>query len=164
MSFRLVSFGGVAISSPAFVSMYASGTIHPGGVVSLLRGADLAQGFVIPATSGSTQTQIFGVALDYAQGASDVLVNVIPFAPGQIWEADCINSVTTIQVGKKFSLSTGTTPDRSKLINNNSYDQSGMTGIFLCYNVTSASTGSGKIIGEFVRTPLSLGLNSTTFN
>lgn len=163
MSFRLVSSSG-DVTDAAIVNMFASGTIHPGGVVDFTRGADLSQGFVTPATKSSTATTIFGIALDYAQGASDTMVNVIPFCPGQIWEGDCINAASTVQVGKKFSLSTATTPERSRLLNNNSYDQSGVTGIFLCYNVSSISTGSGKVIGEFLRSAVSQGLNSTTFN
>lgn len=163
MSFRLVTSSG-DVSDAAIVQMYASGTVHPGGVVDLVRGADLSMGFVVPATKSSTSTTIFGIAQDYAQGASDVQINVIPFCAGQVWEGDCINTASTVQIGKKFSLSTATTPERSRLLNNNSYDQSGATGIFLCYNVTSASTGSGKIIGEFVRSAVSQGMNSSTFN
>lgn len=163
MSFRLVSSAG-DVTDPVFVSMYASGVVHPGGVVDFTHGANLAQGFVTPATSSSTQTTIFGICMDYAQGASDVQVNVIPFAPGQVWEGDCINTVSTVQVGKKFSLSTATTPERSRLLNNNSYDQSGVTGIFFTWNISSASTGSGKLIGEFVRSPIATPTGLTTYN
>lgn len=162
MSFRLVSSGGTTVN-PTVVSMAASGTIHPGGVVTFIKSADLSDGYLATALSTSTQTQIFGVALDYKEGKSDAFVNVIPFAPGQVWEGDCINTVSTLQIGKRFSLSTATTPERSRLLNNNSYDQSGMTGIFLVWNVTSLSTGSGKLIGEFIRNPGSTPSGLTAF-
>ena len=163
MAFRLVSSAG-SVTDAAMVNMPASGTIYPGGVVAFERGTNLSNGYVYPATSSTTQTQIFGIAYDYREGVSDVNVTVLPFCPGQLWEADCINVVTTAQIGKKFQFATGTTRERNTYILNTSYDQSGMTGIFMCWQITSTTTGSGKIIGEFIRNNASVGLNSTTFN
>lgn len=163
MPFRLVSSGG-DVTDPAVVNVYASGTIWPGGVVDFVRAADLGQGFVQASTKSSTQTQVFGIATAYVEGKSDAQVTVIPFAQGQVWEGDCINTVSTAQIGKRFSLSTAAGREGSVLLNNNAYDQSGSTGIFFSWNVSSVSTGSGKMIGEFIRLNSSVGQNSSTFN
>lgn len=148
MSFRFVRSAG-SVHEPAVVDMAASGTVRPGMAVEFTRGSVTTQGFVGPASSSSTTTNIFGVCLDYAQGASDVSVRVIPFVPGQIWEADAVGVITTLNIGKKQQLY----GSNSVLINNNAYDQTATTGVFLCLAVTGLTTGSGKLLGEFLRTP-----------
>lgn len=148
MAFRFVKSAG-AIHEPVVVSMAASGTVRPGMAVEFTRGSITTQGFVGPASSSSTTTNIFGVCLDYAQGASDVEVRVIPFVPGQLWEADCVSAISTLSVGKKQQLY----GSNSVLLNNNAYDSTNAAGVFLVYNITGATTGSGKVIGEFIRTP-----------
>ena len=148
MAFRLVSSGGQVIE-PAAVSMAASGTVRPGMVVELTRGSVTTQGFVSPASSSSTITNIFGICLDYAQGASDVQVNVIPFSSGQVWEADTVSAISTLNIGKKFALY----GSNSVLINNTAYDLTAAAGVFLCHAIVGSTSGSGKILGEFIRLP-----------
>ena len=148
MAFRLSGSGGI-VTDPAFVSMYASGTVRPGMAVEFTRGSVTTHGFVAPASSSSTITNIFGVCLDYAQGASDVEVRVIPFQKGQIWEADCVGAIATLQIGKRQQLY----GSNSVLINNNAYDLTAAAGVFVIWNVTGATTGSGKVLGEFLRVP-----------
>lgn len=148
MSFRLVSSAGNVVDA-AVVHMYASGTVHPGEVVDFLRTS--GQG-VSPAGMDSTTTTIFGVCLDYAQGKSDTLVRVIPFAPGQIWEADCVGVASTANIGMRYAL------DRqraTKSLNNIPVgtDSTTATAIFRVINIVGATTGSGKVIGEFRRAP-----------
>lgn len=122
--------------------MAASGTVKPGGVVIF----DAAANAVSPASSSATTTNIIGVCLDYAQGASDTFVRVIPFVPGQIWEADCVSAISTASILKRHQLY-----DHQVLQNITGVTESATTGIFLVYNVTGATTGSGKVIGEFLR-------------
>ena len=148
MAFRLVSSGG-AVKDAAFVNVFASGTVRPGMAVEFTRGSVTTQGFVGPASSSTTITNIFGVCLDYAQGTSDVEVKVIPILAGQVWEADCVQAAATLQIGKRQQLY----GSNSVLINNNAYDQTGATGVFVIWNITGATTGSGKVLGEFLRVP-----------
>jgi hypothetical protein len=148
VAFRLSGSGGI-VTDPAFVSVYASGVVRPGMAVEFTRGTITTQGFVTPASSSTTITNIFGVCLDYAQGASDVEVKVIPIQRGQLWEADCVGAAATLQIGKRQQLY----GSNSVLINNNAYDQTGATGVFVIWNITGATTGSGKVLGEFLRVP-----------
>jgi len=144
MAFRLVRSAG-SVQDPAFVDMYASGVVNPGSVVQWAAfGATEGMGQIAPALATSTITSIIGVCLDYAQGASDKQVRVIPFVPGQIWEADCTNAVTTLHIGKRHALTDNVT------LANTSYDTSTAVGIFLCYNLVGA-TGDKKLIGEFIK-------------
>lgn len=150
MAFRFIRSAG-NVTEPATVQLYASGVVHPGGVVEFTRAeSTTAQGFVAPAGAATTASTIFGVCLDYAQGASDTLVRVIPFVPGQIWEADCVNAAATVQIGKKQQLYNDT------LLNNTSYNQSAYTGFFLVWQITGSTSGSGKVLGEFFRLPISM--------
>lgn len=86
---------------------------------------------------------VFGVAKSYAQGASDTFADVILFAEGQLWEADCANAATTAQVGLRHALSAS---DRG-VIHNTATDVSTATGIFLALAMVGSSTGSGKLLG-----------------
>lgn len=147
MAFRFVRSAG-SVLDPAVVEMYASGVVHPGGVVEFTRPGTNpvgSQGYVAPAGSGTTATTLFGVCLDYAQGNSDTLVKVIPVVPGQMWEADCVSAISTAQIGKKQQLYSDT------LLNNTLYDQSPFTGLFLVWQVAGSTSGSGKVLGEFIR-------------
>jgi hypothetical protein len=142
MPFRLISSGG-NVTDPAVVNMYASGTIRPGTVVDFTRTG--GQG-VVPATSTSSLTTIFGVALDYAQGTSGTQVRVIPFAPGQIWEAyGCASVSSTAHIGIRHALSAS---DRD-VLNNLTNDTTTAAAIFRCIGITGLTTGSGSLIGYF---------------
>ena len=101
MGFRLVQSGG-AVTDPTVINVTASGTIHNNEPVDWNRDADY---LVSPTTSSSTTTMVFGMGKDYAQGESDTFVKVVPFAQGQLWEADCANAATTGQIGVRQALS-----------------------------------------------------------
>lgn len=150
MAFRFVRSAG-SVHEPAVVLMQASGTIHPGGVVIY----DASLNNVSPATAtGASTTNIFGVSQDYAQGASDTYVRVIPFVQGQLWEADCANAITTLQLLIRHQLASDTVLRNVTGGTAGGASETLSTGIFLSYAVTGASTGSGKIIGTFLqRTP-----------
>lgn len=142
MGFRLVKSWG-NVTDAAAINMPASGTIHPGEVVDFLRTG--GQG-VSPAGMNSTITTIFGVAYDYRQGTSDTEVRVVPFAPGQLWEADCVHVASTAQVGLRFGLSR-TRGDMA--LYNHATDSLTATAIFRAVAMTGLTTGSGKLMGYF---------------
>lgn len=149
MAFKFVSSGG-SVHEPATVMMYASGVVHPGGVVIY----DASLGNVSPASSASTTTNIFGVCLDYAQGASDTQVRVIPFVQGQLWEADCANAISTLNILIRHQLATDTVLRNVTGGTGGGTSESLATGVFMAYAVTGLTTGSGKVIGSFLqRTP-----------
>jgi len=146
MAFKFVRGAGANVD-PAVVSMYGSGVIHSNGVVVLetpVSNDSAVLSRVAPGGSGTRTTSIFGISLDYAQGASDTLVRVIPVLPGMLFEADAVNAWGTVQAGKFHQLY-----DDLQL-NNTSYNHTGGAGVFLVYNVVETS-GSIKVIGEFVR-------------
>lgn len=144
MAFRLVSSGGNVVE-PTFVNVPGSGTITPGAPVEwTITGG----GFVGPAGVDTTGSVLFGVALDYAQGASDVQVRVIPFNPAQLWEVDCVNSATTAQIGIRQYLSDGS----RGFIHNQATNVNSINRIFLPLAMTGLTTGSGKLIGRFLTT------------
>jgi len=144
MAFRLVQSGG-AVTDPAVVNLYASGTIWNGCVVSMAMGAAGIPGYVYAAAT-ITPTAIFGIAQGYVEGASDTMVKVIPFTQGQVWEADCTSNTTTAHVQKRHALTDSLT------VANTGYDLTSLTGIFLAYNLTGA-TGDKKILGTFLKQP-----------
>lgn len=144
MGFRLVSSGG-SINDPVAVNMYVSGVVHPNEVVEFSRTGGAG---VYPASMASTTTNIFGVCLDYAQGASDKQVRVIPFNSDQIWEADCVNAASTAQIGLRFSI--GRTRGDLALYNNATDSLTG-TAIFRAIAMTGSTSGSGKLLGYFRR-------------
>lgn len=152
MPFRLVSSGG-SVNDPAVVNMPASGTITPNHIVAAtpVGGQQTGGGFVFPVGANATSTQIFGVGLDYAQGASDTFTRVIPFDDSQIWEADCANAVTTAQIGIRHATSAS-----RGYIHNTATDDSNagedMAGVFLAFAITGSTSGSGKLLGRFIRT------------
>lgn len=157
MAFRLVLSGG-NVTDAAVINVAASGTIHPNGVVNLLSTG--GQG-VSPAASSSTTTMIFGVAHDYAQGASDVSVRVTPFAPGQIWEADCVNAASTAQVNLRHTL------DSDLFVRNTATDYgagNARTAVFTAIAMVGSTSGSGKLLGFFKQSHGPVGNNSTTFD
>lgn len=147
MAFRFVRSAG-SVHEPAVLQINTSGVVRPGMVVELSRTGGTG---VQVAASGGRITSVFGVCLDYAQGASDAQVRVVPFVPGQIWEADCVNTVVTGQIGLKHALSGAAAEIGTYLLNTN-YDNTSASGVFLVYAVTQ-TTGSGKVIGEFMRMP-----------
>ena len=154
MAFRLVTNSGNVVD-PAVINMYASGVVKNGQAVDFLRtgGAGVA-----PTVSTSTTTAVFGVALDYAQGASDVQVRVLPFSNDQLWEVDCANAASTAQIGLRHALSAS---DRA-VIHNTATDVTA-TGIFLAVAMTGLTTGSGKLIGRVISNMSPQTQNSTTF-
>lgn len=142
MAFRLVTSGG-DVRDTSMLNMYASGVVKNGSVVEFSRTG--GQG-VYPGTSSSTTTNIFGICMDYAQGASDVQVKVIPFVPGQLWEADCVNAASTAQLGLNHVL------DDHLNVRNTATDKgagNAFTAVFRAVAMTSLTTGSGKLIGYF---------------
>ena len=155
MAFRPVgSLGDVA--DPAMISVYASGVVAPGGPVDFLRTTGVVVG---PSSNSSTTTMVFGVSLDYAQGASDTQTRVIRFTRNQLWEVDCANAASTGQIGLRHALSA-----TRGYIHNTSTDVGGSTGVFLATGITSLTTGSGKLIGEVISNVVPVGQNQTTFN
>ena len=141
--------GGGSVHDPAVVNMRASGTIHPNGVVDLLHTA--GQGVSV-SSGASTSTMVFGVALDYAQGASDVEVRVIPFNKQQLWAADCYNTALTSHIGLRHELRTTGTDARARFVENTASDvQQENGGVFLALGV-DLTKGSGKLIGRFIQT------------
>jgi hypothetical protein len=143
MAFRLVSYGG-QVGDVSMVNVRASGTIKPGCPVDLAFTSGL---IASPSSSTSTGTMAFGVAHDYAQGASDVEVRITPFDYSQLWEVDCTNAATTAQIGIRHALSAVATGPG--YIHNTSTDQANY-GIFLALAMTGSTTGSGKLIGKIV--------------
>lgn len=157
MSFRLVTSGGV-VSDPAIVNLAASGVVKNGEPVDFVRGGT-GGAIVAPTTSSSTTTMVFGLAQEYAQGASDTFVKVLLFARGQLFEADCANAATTAQVGLRHALSAS---DRAT-IHNTATDVSTATGIFTAVAMVGSTSGSGKLIGYFNVNHQLIPVNSTTF-
>lgn len=149
MAFRLTGAAGANVDA-ACVQMYASGVVAPGNPVDIVRngtgGATIA-----PAATATHATAIFGVSLDYAQGASDTLVRVIPFDHSQLWEVDCANAATTAQLGLRHALSA-----TRGYIHNTATDQGSldvkadrMDAVFLALRMVGSTSGSGKLIGKF---------------
>ena len=155
MGFKFVKQRGMVQSTPVVVRVYGSGTIHPGSVVEFHRSTN--NNLVEPASSGTTYTTIFGVSLDYIQGASDSLIRVIPFASGQFWEGDCANVGATNQLFIRHALS------NSGTLNNSSTNVNSATGIFIAFALSRTiyaglSSSTTRIIGEFIRSPASYSL------
>ena len=155
MAFRFIRRRGVVASTPTFVNVYGSGTIYPGSVVEFHRVSNNNR--VEPASNSTTFTNIFGISLDYKQGASDSLVRVIPVVGGQLWEADCANTIATNQLFIRHALSS------NLLLNNSTTNVNAATGVFVAYAVSktiyaSLSSATMRIIGEFIRSPASYSL------
>ena len=156
MGFRLVRGAGADVN-PAFVHLYASGVVAPDQAVDWIRNG--TGGAVVgPSGAASTSTMVFGVAKDYAQGASDTLVKVIPFQPGQLWEVDCANAASTAQLGLRhpFSASRGYIHNLNADIGSDPAKATRATSVFLALAMTGSTSGSGKLIGEFIteKTPV----------
>jgi hypothetical protein len=156
MAFRLVTSGG-SVQDAAMINMRASGIVRVGGVVNFSRTAGAG---VDRATSASTGTMIFGVSQSYVQGASDAEALVIPFTPGQLWEADCTDAVLTAQIGLRHVL------NDDLLVRNTSTDLGAGTtnsAVFRAVAITGLLTGSGKLIGYFRPTETNYPTTDTTF-
>lgn len=144
MAFRLVRSLGSTVD-PVMVSVAASGVVNPNFPVALVAagtGGAMVEGGVGVDT---TRTAIFGVSQDYAQGASDTFVRVIPFKTDQLWEVDCANSATTAQIGIRQHLSAS-----RGFIHNQVTNVDSLNRVFLPIAMTGATTGSGKLIGYFL--------------
>lgn len=146
MTIKFVRSAG-SVHEPAVVLMGGSGVIHAGGVVEI----DKVNNLVSPASSSTTTTSVFGVSLDYIQGASDAFVRVIPFVQGQLWEADCANVITTANILKMHQLATDTVVRNITNPTTVNLGETAGVGIFLAYAVTGLATGSGKLIGAFLQ-------------
>lgn len=155
MAFRLVSSGGANVDM-AVVNMPASGVVRPGEPVEFIRDSDFTNGtggaVVGPAGTAAHSTAIFGVSLDYRQGASDTFARIIPFDESQLWEVDCANAATTLQLGIRHALSAS-----RGYIHNTGADQGmaaakadRMDAVFLALAMTGSTSGSGKLIGKFL--------------
>lgn len=153
MAFKLVGSAG-DVSDSAFMNLSASGVINPNTAVDFIRGT--GGNVVGPSGTASTTTMVFGVSLDYIQGASDTFVKTIPFLPEQLWEVDCANATTTAQVGLRHILSAS-----RGYIHNTASDVVIPTGVFLALAASSLTTGSGKLIGRFVSNIASATQNTT---
>jgi hypothetical protein len=136
--------------------------VWPGSLVDFVRSG--TGGAVVNASSeASTGTMVFGVCLDYAQGASDTRVNVIPINDAQIFEVDCTNSATTAQLGLRHALS-ALAANKARFIHNTATDVSTGVSQFLALAMVGATTGSGKLLGRFVHyTGQVVPVNSTVF-
>lgn len=141
MAFRLVSSGG-NVTDAAVVDLPASGAIYKDGVVVY----DTNQNFVSRAGAGAPCTAIIGVALKHIDGASDVSVPVILFDDSQIWEADCVSAAATTQLLMRHILD-----DPLRVENINSVSESASTGVFFALQITGSTSGSGKLLGKFLR-------------
>lgn len=150
MAVKFVRLKGALTATPTFLNVYASGTIQRMSIVSFSR----TNNRVEPATSGTTTTQIFGIALDYREGASDTQTRVIPFVPGQLWEIDCTNTPTTLMLFRKHALTNNLT------LANTSVDQTASTGIFIAYSIGTIAIVDKTMIGEFIRAPIFDKLNA----
>lgn len=158
MAFTFVRSAG-SVHEPAAILMYASGVVHSGGVVIY----DAAANMVSPATAtGASTTNIFGVSLDYAQGASDTQVRVIPFVQGQIWQADCANAITTSNILIRHVLANDTILRNTTGGTANGTSETTSVGIFLGLGITGLTTGSGKLLGTFLQRPSVLGKDGVT--
>ena len=158
MAFRFVRSAG-SVHEPAVVNMPASGVIHAGGVVIY----DAAANMVSPATAtGASTTNIFGISQDYVQGASDAFVRVIPFVPGQLWEADCANVIATTNLLIRHVLATDTVLRNTTGGTANGTSETTSVGIFMAYAITGLTTGSGKLIGTFLQRVPVLGKDGVT--
>lgn len=144
MAFKFHRSAG-SVHEPAVINLPGSGVIKPNSVVIF----DVTEGNVsAAATTTATGSSIVGVSLDYIQGVNEPtsFVRVIPFVPGQLWEADVLNVINTAQLMKRFRLYDSVT------VENTSYDQSlHINGVFFCYAISGASSGSAKVIGEFLK-------------
>lgn len=134
------------MNDPAMLFVSASGVVNPGNPVGLIPGNGTGGAFVEGGVGvNTTRTQLFGVALDYAQGASDTVVRVIPFTRDQIWEVDCANAATTAQVGvgQHLSASRG-------YVHNQATTVDSINRVFMPIAMTGSTSGSGKLIGYFL--------------
>lgn len=125
------------------VNLAASGTIWPGSVVI----RDTSANRVSAASSSlGTSTAILGVAMDYVQGASDAYTRVQLFEPGQLWEADTVNAVTTANILVRHTLA-----DERYVRNIANTYETASTGIFLGLNIVGSTSGSGRLVGQFLQ-------------
>lgn len=162
MAFRLVSSGGATVD-PTVVNVAASGTVWPGSLVDSFGFTRTGGALVAASTETSTGTMVFGVCLDYVQGASDTSVRVIPINSSQIWEVDCVNSASTAQIGLRHALS-ALAANKSRFIHNTATDVSTGVSQFLALAMTGLTTGSGKLLGRFIHyTGQVIPVNSTVF-
>lgn len=131
------------LPTPTIINVPCSGTIQRGSIVEWSR----VNSRVEPASANTTYTMIFGVALDYVEGASDTYTKVIPFVPGQLWEIDLTNTPTTAQIFLRHALTDAST------LNNTASDVDGPTGVFIANALSTLM--SNIMIGEFIRVPIS---------
>lgn len=157
MGIRLVTSGG-GVTDPAVINMRASGTVWPKCLLELSRTGGIG---VNAASSASTTTNVFGICLDYAEGASDVNVKAIPLVDSQLYEVDCVNEAITAQIGLRHVM------NDSLLVRNTSTDLgagSTNTAVFRAIAMTGSTSGSGKLIGYFRRGDIPQATNTTIWS
>jgi hypothetical protein len=156
MAIRLVRSAG-SVNDPAVMNIRCSGTVWPGSLVDFSRTA--GQG-VIPASSASTTTMVFGVCQDYREGTSDAEVRIIRIDNNQLWEVDCTDAALTAQIGLRHVM------NDAKLVRNTSSDLgagTANTAVFRAVAMVGSTSGSGKLIGYFRANDASFGQNQTTY-
>ena len=144
MAFRFVSSAGNTIE-PAVINLPASGVINPNNPVALVAagtGGAMVEGGVGVDT---TRTALFGVCLDYVQGASDTSVRVVKFNADQLWDVDTANAVTTAQIGIRQHLSAS-----RGYVHNQGSNVDSLNRVFMPIAITGSTTGSGRLIGYFL--------------
>lgn len=161
MAFRFIRGAGNSVE-PAVVTLAASGTIWPGCLVDFVRSGQ--GGAVVAASSEtSTGTMVFGVAMNYIQGASDTYIDVIPVTDSQLWEADCTNAASTAQIGLRHAIS-ALAANKSRFVHNTATDVSTGVSQFLALAMVGSTSGSGKLIGRIIHyTGQVIPVNSTIF-
>ena len=163
MAFKFHRSAG-SVHEPAVLNLPGSGVIRANSVVifDVATVSAGAKAVSVAASTSATSTNIIGVSLDYLDDTSinraSSFVRVIPFVPGQLWEADVLNVITTAQLLTRFRLYDSVT------VENTSYDQSlSINGVFMCYAISGASSGSAKVIGEFIVARRAAANNATSF-
>jgi hypothetical protein len=147
MAFRLVSSGG-STNDPVVLNLPVSGVVAPGLPAVIARAGTGGAALEGGAGVDTTRTALFGVFMDYRQGASDTFARVVPFNDNQIWEVDCANAVTTAQIGIGQYLSA-----TRGYVHNQETHVEAINRVFFPTAITGATTGSGKLLGFFTVIP-----------
>ncbi len=126
------------------VMRVASQAYTIGDAVMADRTADAIE--VVPATSSSVTTNIFGVAMETVTSAATTLLCAL-ITDRQSWVADAVNAPVTNDNYQRMALTDKGT------VNNSHTDQTGPTGVFLQQGVVDA-TGK-RIVGNFITSAIS---------
>ncbi len=91
------------------------------------------------ATSSTTAADMFGVCMEI-QTAADTTVIVVPFSPGQIWEADLASNSSTSETGERMELTDHDT------LNNTSTEITATTGTFVQLAPVGTNTDNKALV------------------